>query len=214
MESVLGPPPRYGIDYAFHFEVPRQSLGLDLHKKPGDIDVLIIPWTDEGPLLDFTMAIELKKLNILAGREDRSINSYGTTQCSGLLADGFPCVGLLHLIVIEPDPNRRKTKSSLVKVVDAEVGLVEPAGSATVDTFTTTYGERQLGRLCSMSLPDEVGRNAVLLTLDSDGKGFGTSIGNNVQARPRKQMSEDLRNRLGDFLLKGPDPSAIYFQAK
>ena len=79
-----------------------KKLGLDADGKPGDIDYLVLPLDNSKPLVDRTIAIEAKIVRPTIENPERNANSFGREQIFGLLKDGFPFVGLLHIVVPEP----------------------------------------------------------------------------------------------------------------
>lgn len=85
----------------FWFNLDRKEVGLDPQGKPGDIDVLIVPKFKGDRFVERAMAIEVKKLFASREKPQRSPNAYGTSQVKGLFADGFPFVGLLHMVLVE-----------------------------------------------------------------------------------------------------------------
>src|SRR5215212_3882865 len=83
-------------------EVKREELQLEANKIPGDIDLLMIPWKGNQNLCDVAMAVEVKIVRPTVANPSRNANSFGTRQVKGLISDGFPYVGLLHVITPEP----------------------------------------------------------------------------------------------------------------
>ena len=81
--------------------VPRSDLGLDAGRKPGDIDVLLIPTFDTDRFAERAMAVEVKRFVVPRSNRSRGPNEFGTGQTSGLVRDGFPLVGLLHIALVE-----------------------------------------------------------------------------------------------------------------
>lgn len=76
--------------------VPSDVLNLEI-SKPGDIDILVIPYDNEFLILDQTLAIEVKVVRADFSNQGKSPNSMGMTQADGLLKMGFPYVAVAHL---------------------------------------------------------------------------------------------------------------------
>jgi len=86
-----------GVMFAARIE--RDHLKLGHGRKPGDVDALLIPIERDRPLFNESIAIEVKVVRPTRSKPGRCPNSSGVEQASGLIADGFPRVGLLHLVL-------------------------------------------------------------------------------------------------------------------
>lgn len=84
--------------------IPRAKLQLSPDQRPGDIDYLIVPFSEHETLFERTIAIEAKVVRPSLGNPGRNTNTMGRTQVDGLLRDGFPFVGLLHISIPERLP--------------------------------------------------------------------------------------------------------------
>jgi len=135
-------------------EVPRELLGLEPEKKPGDIDILIIPEKKQNILFDRTIAIEVKIVRPTNMKPSKNAGKMGSTQVKGLIRDGFPFIGLLHLEVPEHSPDSKKVKM--------------PNGFL-MDMFPFESAERQNGRLEKLNLPNFVGFSATGLQSSDNG---------------------------------------------
>jgi len=160
VEPAIGPPPRIDWDYIFLAEVDRQWLGLNRDGLPGDIDVLIVPTFQGQPRVDLCCAIEVKRLALRGPNWSKNVDRYGISQAHGLLLDGFPFVGILHIVVAAPGPLENRRSLELWQIVDDQ-GHAERIGSEMRDMTGYDAAERQLFRLATRSCADEVGINSV-----------------------------------------------------
>lgn len=80
----------------------REDLKLEKGRKPGDIDVLIIPYSKTKVWFEYAVAYEVKIVRPKRNNPQRNANSLGVTQLKGLISDGFPAIGLLHVCITEP----------------------------------------------------------------------------------------------------------------
>ncbi len=83
------PDHQFANDVLISVNVPRAQLGLDPKKKPGDVDLLIVPFNDSRYHFERSVAIEVKVLRPTTEKPSRNVNSMGFKQISGLLRDGF-----------------------------------------------------------------------------------------------------------------------------
>jgi len=162
VEPAIGPPPRTGWDYIFLAEVDRQWLGLSREGLPGDIDVLIVPTFHGQPQVNLCCAIEVKRLALRGPNWFKNVDRYGVSQAQGLLHDGFPFVGILHIVVAAPGPLENRRSLELWRIVN-DHGHAERIGSEMRDMTGYDAAERQLFRLSSRTCAHEVGINSVAL---------------------------------------------------
>lgn len=160
MTDVHGLRSEDGWDYLFFGNIPRTDLGLPRLGKPGDIDVMIIPYRKGLLHIDKTAAIEIKRLSLRGPRWDKTSDSFGITQAGGLLEAGFPYVGLLHLIVhaCGPPTNHRTTLTA--QVLDSH-GRISFTGDRVTDMTGSITADRQLGRLLARQPHPAIGLNCV-----------------------------------------------------
>ncbi len=180
VEPALGPPgpDRKAWDYRIYCNVERRDLGLEPDGKPGDVDVLIVPVRNGVLAVQNCMAVEVKRLYLRAAKRSRDTNSSGAEQAAGLVRDGFPFVGLLHIVVAEESPKTEFAKGSVVRVLD-ELGNAEMLpGEVMVDPIGRIAPERQLGRLEARVKNQVIGLNSVCVFLNADGSRIiGNSTG-------------------------------------
>jgi len=159
--------------------IDRSELGLPPDRRPGDIDLLALP-EDAGALhIGRAIAIEVKVVRPTFERPARNANSLGVTQALGLLADGFPFVGLLHISVPGPlPPEHHLTIPHLSGQFGPDLKPIETGQTSTFDPFPLYSAERQLGRLDSLGLPAAVAYGSIAYSLSSDGTRIvGNTIG-------------------------------------
>ena len=82
--------------------IPREEIGLERKGKPGDYDIVFIPYRQDHLFFDRTAVYEVKVVRPSFANQNRSPNSFGSTQVYGLLEDGVPLAGLIHVIAAEP----------------------------------------------------------------------------------------------------------------
>lgn len=166
VQPAIGPAPRKGWDYVFLAEVDRQLLGLRADGLPGDIDVLIVPTLNGQLRPDLCCAIEVKRLALRGPNWSKNVDRYGISQAEGLLSDGFPFVGILHIVVANPGPEENKRLLEVWRVVD-EYGRAERVGSEMRDMTGYDAAERQLFRLTSRSCAEVIGINSIAIARDA-----------------------------------------------
>lgn len=81
----------------------RKALGLpNPDIKPGDIDVLIIPYSKDEIYFDRSSVYEIKVVRPTRANPKKRPNSFGTEQIHGYINDGFPFVSTIHVCMTEP----------------------------------------------------------------------------------------------------------------
>lgn len=167
LSGIYYPDPKTYFDYKGFFvtkTILRNELKLEEGKKPGDIDVLIIPFSKDEIHFEKTSAYEIKIVRPTRKNPARNANSLGATQVLGLAEDGFPFVGLIHVSITEPllDEEKQNIKFSTLK---ANSGLATEAGKSfddylidvKMDQFAWWSSENQFKRLMKLTLPDFIG---------------------------------------------------------
>jgi len=117
-------------------------------RKPGDIDLLVIPYEKNELVLDRVLAIEVKAIRATFSRQGKSPNEFGFSQASSLLDLGFPYVAVAHLIVSDISPEDHWREMYHAEVLDRE-GNVKPLGPVMVDPLPDILTDRSFGRLRS-----------------------------------------------------------------
>jgi hypothetical protein len=142
----------------------RDELKLEKDKKPGDIDVIIIPFTKTKIYFDRTSVYEIKIVRPTRKNPGRNANSLVVTQALGLAEDGFPLVGLIHISITEPLSEQEKVEIKF-STLKANSGVGKQEGKSCddylidlrMDQFAWWSSENQIKRLMTLELPDFIG---------------------------------------------------------
>lgn len=169
MAAALGLRPR-GRDVVALCSVPRRDVGLNPMLKPGDFDVVLLPTSDGKYFLQQIMAIEVKILRLPVANRDKHIRPSGTTQARGLVRDGFPYVGMLHVIVAEPSPKAQWKSLVHARIVNDNLEAEIIPGPIPTDMVGIEIAERQFGRMRRYVDGTSIGAKAVSLVLDESGR--------------------------------------------
>ncbi|SUV72546.1 Uncharacterised protein [Bordetella bronchiseptica] len=159
--------------------IPRAKLQLSPDQRPGDVDCLIVPFSDNEILLERTIAIEAKIVRPSISNPGRNANTMGRAQVRGLLCDGFPFVGLVHISVPESMPSHMHWEVPEISDIAGSNGeLIETGEYFIFDPFPLASARRQEGRVLALGLPVEVGYRVIAMTLSNNGERFcGFTIG-------------------------------------
>jgi len=167
LSGIYYPDPQAYFDYEGFYitkTILRNEFKLESGRKPGDIDVLIIPFSKDKIHFEKTSVYEIKIVRPTRKNPSRNANSLGVSQVLGLIEDGFPLVGLIHVSITEPLPEQEKQdiKFSTLK---ANSGLGTEEGKSLddylidvkMDQFAWWSSENQIRRLMTIQLPDFIG---------------------------------------------------------
>jgi hypothetical protein len=124
--------------------------------RPGDIDILVIPYHRDELILDQILAIEVKVLRASFQKQGKSPNEYGFSQASSLLELGFPYVAVLHLITSDKSPPEAWGEAYFTRILDREGRVATPRKIET-DLLPSHLIERAYGRLIKNSTRSEIG---------------------------------------------------------
>jgi hypothetical protein len=200
------PEHQFGQDILVAINVPRQRLGLSAGGRPGDIDLLVVPVSDE-PLVERVIAIEAKIVRPTMENPSRNANAMGRSQALGLLYDGFPFVGLVHICI----PSELSSELHLrIPRVSSKLGLngelVETGEYMDVNPFPLISAKRQRGRVLALGLPPEIGFHALGLELSGDGQRFvANTIGDEQRPIRNPQSSPQLFKAIRQICLEAPE---------
>ena len=156
--------------------VLRKELGFLGDSKPGDFDVIIIPFTPDRVYFERTAVFEVKIVRPTRMNPGRNANSLGITQVNGLIKDGFPFVALLHICMTEPLVEEEKDDVDYIrepiKIDGDPEGLrkYQERIKIKADFFSGRSTDNQIRRLLATDLPKFVGINAQGLNYYEDGK--------------------------------------------
>lgn len=149
------------------FDILREKLGFEKGEKPGDFDILLIPYSENEIYFHRTCAIEVKIVRPRRNNPKKAPNSYGITQVKGLIRDGFPLAGLIHICMPEPLLDGEKTT---IKYYPTPLNLDFPMSNHSVmenginlkyNHFAQFSVENQMRKLLSKDLPKYVGLNTI-----------------------------------------------------
>lgn len=142
----------------------REELRLEKGKKPGDIDVMIIPFAKTKIYFERTSVYEIKIVRPTRKNPSRNANSLGVTQALGLVDDGFPLVGLIHVSITEPlrEEEKKTIKFSKIKgnnefLPDKRKSFDDYFVDIKIDQFPGWSSENQIKRLITYNLPACIG---------------------------------------------------------
>jgi len=161
--------------FYFATNILRSQLGFDKNKKPGDFDIIVIPYTNEEILFNRSGVFEVKVVRPTRKRPQKNANSLGLTQLNGLINDGFPFVGLIHISTTEPLNDEEKktiefftipTETRFPEGTTAEDHVV----NVKYDFFQSYSSDKQMQRLISEPIPKFVCLYCFGLSLNLDGK--------------------------------------------
>ncbi|SHH62947.1 hypothetical protein [Pollutimonas bauzanensis] len=196
----------FGQDILVGININRERLGLPLDRQPGDIDYLIVPIRNGSMLADRSIAIEAKVLRPTISNPGRNVNKMGGTQVRGLIRDGFPFVGLLHISVPESLPvELHWGVKELTGRILADGALEEKREVRKIDLFPLLSARRQYGRVSAIGLPDEIGYSVIGFSLSLDGQQFiGNTIGDNRRPTRNPATSERLIESINSLVKTEP----------
>lgn len=168
--------------------------------KPGDIDLLIIPYEDDELILHRVLAVEVKIIRAKYVRQGKSPNDFGFSQATSLRDMGFPYVGLLHLIVSDDSPEHEWQEFERVRVIDNK-GTVERVSPIRLDVMPMKLIHRAFGRLEGRKTWPELGLAAayVLAETFSVRGPAGASWMPRACPAERNDMSCDLLSAVGEY---------------
>ena len=186
--------------------VPRIKLGLKVAEKPGDIDLLIVPFLHDQLLAHDTMAIEAKIIRPTFENPGRNANSMGHTQVTGLARDGFPYVGLLHISVPASLPENLHWQVPLISgQLDQEGKLIEIGKRYEFDPFPLLSADRQEGRLQALKLGRHIAYSSHAITLSADKQRItGNTMGNSKGGTRNPRQSDCLVSNIERLLREAP----------
>jgi hypothetical protein len=122
-------------------------------QRPGDIDILLIPYEGDELILDRAMGIEVKAIRATFARQGKSPNDYGFSQANALVDLGFPYVSVAHLTVLDSSPREAWRRMMAAAVINSE-GEV---GENDIDAMPIDLIQRVYGRLESNCLVPTIG---------------------------------------------------------
>ncbi|WP_145998401.1 hypothetical protein [Caulobacter flavus] len=143
------------ISGVFILSFAETRLFLSDVNRPGDIDLIIVPYEKDELILDQTFALEVKVVRASYEKQGKSPNEFGFSQGKALLDMGFPYVGVAHLIVSDESPQDAWREMRRYEVLD-EHGSLGHEGSDIVDHLPWILVDRVYGRLSKACMYEEL----------------------------------------------------------
>ena len=176
--------------------------------RPGDIDLLILPYEGDELVLDRAMAIEVKVVRARFDRPGRSPNEFGFSQAEALLELGFPYVAVAHLIVSNESPEDAWEEMMGYQVLD-QYGKVGEQFFQRIDTLPIQLINRAYGRLEKACKRAELGLTSAFVRYANPevarrhAKSTWYAEGREAQRSPR--ASPDLMRAVGRLFATAPE---------
>lgn len=157
----------------------RKEIGIEREGKPGDYDIIFIPYNENKLFYERTAVFEVKIARPTFDNPSKSTNSPGKTQLYGLIEDGFPLVGLLHVVIAKPLLLEQTSKIKMAKEpVNIDWKLGDPPQTPFEDLFEDQPYDwlpwyslnKQMARMIREGYPKYVGLNAFALIRMANGK--------------------------------------------
>lgn len=151
--------------------LPRQGYKII----PGDIDVLFIPFNEEHIFYDRTAVWEVKIARPVVTKT-KNPKSLGTSQIKGLMEDGFPLIGLMHICMTEPLNEKDMT---VIPFHTKPIPHNDPPPYETelvkMDWLPGESIARQMKRMIRSGLPKYIAMTSFALNFSFDGSWLTTS---------------------------------------
>lgn len=175
--------------------VLRKDLRLFNDRKPGDFDLLIIPFISDKLIFEDTAVIEIKIVRPTL-KKLKSPNSSGLDQITGLMLEGVPFIGLVHIIIPEPLEDFQVIK------MENDEGYPE---DFIIDELTFKPVSLQMHRLQNLNLPNYVGYNSFAYSFEEDYIGCSSSVNDINYAQRNPNTSAFFLTKLRLFYKNNSD---------
>jgi hypothetical protein len=179
--NIIYPPisfidPEEGSNYIGYYvakNIIRTEMGFDNSSKPGDFDIIVIPFSPTYIYFERSATYEVKIVRPSRSKPSKNANSLGITQLNGLIKDGFPLVSLIHICMTEPllDSEKQAVKYNDVPMdihVPNNKGLLDGAIDVLYDWFGIFSADKQMQRIISQDIPKYVGLFCASLNVYKD----------------------------------------------
>jgi hypothetical protein len=183
-------------DCEIFFDIPRTRLGFSNGERPGDIDMLVIPCVGRRRMWEEATAIEVKAYGLSRERRGKSVGDTGREQVIGLVNMGFPYVGLLHVVPVEPGAGEELKRLPLWHTDKPYPAGSPPEGFVLTDTSAMTFFLRQKGRMDRVAVPECAGMKVFAMTLDANRQIIGTSVGYERAPIRNPKVSDELIGKM------------------
>ncbi|WP_316834472.1 hypothetical protein [Pedobacter nutrimenti] len=162
--------------YYYGTMIERSELKLERQGNkivPGDIDIVFIPYNQNQVFFNRTAVWEVKIARPHSEKINKSSKSLGTDQIRGLMEDGFPLIGLMHVCMSYP-----LKESSLVDIRFHKDPGPYPGKSfeeypheiVKMDWLPGLSIKNQMNRMITSGLPKYIGMTAFALNFDSSNR--------------------------------------------
>lgn len=178
--------------------IPTQLITSEF-KKPGDIDILIIPHANGVPNYINSVAIEAKVCRPTLSKPRKSPDSLGVSQTNGLLDIGFKNVGALHFVTAEKSPEKDWQGYRVARIDDSDIAT--DVGLTKLDHFPLKYCDLHYQRIRNYPFSDSVSIGILAPIFDDSTKTeiSGFTIPQCIQASSNPEF-KDLSSQLKKLL--------------
>ena len=183
-------------DCEIYFDIPRKMFGFGDERRPGDVDMLIVPCSGSRRFWQEATAVEVKCYGLPRERRQKSVGDTGRVQVIGLAEMGFPFLGLLHVVPVEAGAGAEIVDLPLWELEKPYPPNAPPERYVPTDVSAMTFFFRQRGRLERSNLPECAGVKVSALTLNASRQVIGTSVGYERRPTRNSSVSNDLIERL------------------
>ncbi|WP_133244866.1 hypothetical protein [Caulobacter radicis] len=196
------------ISGVFILSFAETKLFLSGVERPGDIDLLIVPYEKDELILDQAFALEVKIVRASYERQGKSPNEFGFSQGRALLEMGFPYVGVAHLIVSDESPQEAWREMRRYEVLDQD-GNVGNEGIDVLDHLPWMLVERVYGRLAKACVNDDLALLSAFVKHSDEGLAAKYSgvvwmpVGRVARRNPK--INSRLLDAIGDFFIARPN---------
>lgn len=151
------------------------DIGLNIHGKPGEIDILLLPFDDEQVYYDKATAIEVKVAKPHIDNLHKGANSDGFSQVMGLVKAGFPYVGLVHVVLsnplqysVKPDVKFMKRPANAEEKPNRKLPSIDEFDIVKMDWLPLYAKGTQMKRLLSYDIPKYIGLKVLSINFHNE----------------------------------------------
>lgn len=210
LEAALGSHPR-GKDIDILCGIRRADAGLNPAEKPGDFDIVMLPQVNGAYYLHKVMAVEVKVLRLAAKNRDAHVRPSGASQARGMVKDGIPFVGLLHIILPEPSPVEQWRPLVRHRILNENLESEALPGVFPIDMAGADALIRHFGRMRRHVDGTCIGARAIALVSDGTGrKIIGRALPDmEIGPSANHQINKDLLKRFCNIAASCPQPLVV-----
>lgn len=137
--------------------------------RPGDFDLLIIPYQQNHLIVSKTLVVEIKIVRASYIKQGKAPNEFGFSQVEGALSAGFPYVAVAHLIVSDASPKNQWRHVAEATILNADTGEISELRPRRADMMPVDLMERTFGRLVAHRNKPNIGLLSAYIDLNNDG---------------------------------------------